>query len=535
MVRGASGPLGGYALAVSEAEVTLSRRDLDAVIFDLDGVITDTASVHQSAWKRLFDDYLRKRAVEPGESFAEFTPEDYRRYVDGKPRYDGVRAFLASRDIELPEGDPSDPPGTETVCGLGNTKNEWFLATLREEGIEVFESTVALVRNLQAAGFHTAIISASKNAGPVLEAAGLGDLFEERVDGLEQARMGFPGKPDPAVFLIAAERLGAESSRAAIVEDALAGVEAGRRGGFRLVIGVDRTGDAEGLMRSGADVVVSDLRDVSVDGPESQMGELPSALDHREEIAARLSGRLVVVFLDYDGTLSPIVDRPEMAVLPDGTRQALQRLAESCTVAIVSGRDLEDVRKRADVPGVLFAGSHGFEIVGPDGSHTEYEEARRFLPGLDEAEAALRDVLSRIDGVEVERKRYAIAVHYRRADPSAVPDVERAAREVSNERRELRFSGGKKVFELRPDIEWHKGKAVEWLMDALDLGDDAVPVYVGDDVTDEDAFRGLRGRGVGVIVLGEDQRSTAADYSLRDTDEVRAFLEKLADVVSSRA
>jgi trehalose-phosphatase len=522
-------------LAVSETKVKLSRGDLDAVIFDLDGVITDTASVHLAAWKRLFDDYLRERAEETGDRFEEFTPEDYRRYVDGKPRYDGVRAFLASRGIELPEGDPSDPPGTATVCGLGNTKNERFLATLREDGIEVFESTVTLVRDLQAAGLHTAIISASKNAGPVLEAAGLGDLFEVRVDGLEQARLRFPGKPDPSVFLIAAERLASEPSRAAIVEDALAGVEAGRKGGFRLVIGVDRTGDAEGLMKAGADVVVSDLSEVSLEESEPQMGELPSALDRGDEIESRLAGRSVVVFLDYDGTLSPIVDHPEMAVLPEGTRAALQRLAESCTVAIVSGRDLEDVRKRADVPGVLFAGSHGFEIVGPDGSLTEYEEARRFLPSLDAAEAELRDALSEIDGVEVERKRYAIAVHYRRADPSSVAEVERAARDVSGRHRELRVSGGKKVFELRPDIEWHKGKAVGWLLDALGLGDEAVPVYVGDDVTDEDAFRELRGRGVGVIVLGEDERSTAADYSLRDTDEVRTFLERLADVVSSRA
>jgi trehalose-phosphatase len=520
---------------VSGPKVKLSRRDLDAVIFDLDGVITDTASVHLAAWKRLFDDYLRKRADETGEPFVEFTPEDYRRYVDGKPRYDGVRAFLASRGIELPEGDPSDPPGAETVCGLGNTKNERFLATLREEGIEVFGSTVTLVRNLQAAGFHTAIISASKNAGPVLEAAGLGDLFEVRVDGLEQARLEFPGKPDPSVFVIAAGRLGTEPSRAAVVEDALAGVEAGRGGGFGLVIGVDRTGDAEGLLKSGADVVVSDLGEVSVDDPERQMAELPSALEGRDEIAARLAGRPAVVFLDYDGTLSPIVDRPEMAVLPEGTRSALQRLAEACTVAIVSGRDLEDVRERADLPGVLFAGSHGFEIVGPDGSHTEYEEARGFLSALEGAEAELRHALAGILGVEVERKRYAIAVHYRRANPSAVTGVERAVREVSGRYRELRVTGGKKVFELRPDIEWHKGKAVRWLLDALDLGDEAVPVYVGDDVTDEDAFRELRGRGIGVIVLGEDQRPTAADYSLRDTDEVRIFLERLADAVSSRA
>jgi trehalose 6-phosphate phosphatase len=519
---------------VSEPTVVLSRENLDAVIFDLDGVVTDTASVHQAAWKRLFDDYLEERAARTGEPFAEFTPEDYRRYVDGKPRYDGVRAFLASRGIEVPEGDPSDPPGTETVCGLGNTKNERFLTTLREDGIEVFASTVDLVKALQAAGFHTAIISASKNAGPVLEAAGLGDLFDHRVDGLEQVRMGFPGKPDPAVFLEAARRLGVDPSRAAIVEDALAGVEAGRDGGFGLVIGVDRSGDPEGLRRAGADVVVTDLREVAAPpgGTERGMRDLPSALDRGDQIAARLTGRPVAVFLDYDGTLSPIVDRPEAAVLPEATRAALVGLAQSCPVAIVSGRDLEDVRKRADVPGVLFAGSHGFEIAGPDGSHTEYEAARRFLPALDAAEEDLRRGLAGVEGVEVERKRYAIAVHYRRADPSDVPRVERVVRDAAARQEGLRASGGKKVFELRPEIEWHKGKAVMWLSDTVALGDDAVLVYVGDDVTDEDAFRELRGRGIGVIVLGEDDRITAAEYSLSDTEEVSTFLERLADLVS---
>jgi trehalose-phosphatase len=522
---------------VSEPTVVLSRQDLDAVIFDLDGVVTDTASVHEAAWKRLFDDYLEERAARTGEPFAEFTPEDYRRYVDGKPRYDGVRAFLASRGIELPEGDPADPPGTETVCGLGNTKNERFLATLREDGIEVFASTVDLVKALQAAGLYTAIISASKNAGPVLGAAGLGDLFDHRVDGLEQVRMGFPGKPDPAVFLEAARRLGVDPSRAAIVEDALAGVEAGRDGGFGLVIGVDRSGDPEGLRRAGADVVVTDLREVAASdgGTERGMRNLPSALDRGDQIAARLTGRRVAVFLDYDGTLSPIVDRPEAAVLPEATRAALVRLAQGCPVAIVSGRDLEDVRRRADVAGVLFAGSHGFEIVGPDGSHTEFEAARRFLPALDAAEEDLRRDLAGVEGVEVERKRYAIAVHYRRADPSDVPGVESVVRDAAARQEGLRASGGKKVFELRPEIEWHKGKAVMWLSDTLALGDDAVLVYVGDDVTDEDAFRELRGRGIGVIVLGEDDRTTAAEYSLSDTEEVPAFLERLEDLVSPPA
>jgi beta-phosphoglucomutase family hydrolase len=246
------------------ASLPLSR--IDAVIFDMDGVVTDTASTHAAAWTRLFDGYLGERAGGKGEPLSPFTPDDYRRFVDGKPRYDGVRDFLASRDIALPEGDPTDPPDRETVCGLGNRKDEYFLAQLREHGAQAYPGTVALVRQLAARGVGTAIISASRNLTEVLDSAGVGDLFRVEVDGLAAERLGLPGKPDPAVFLEAAKRLGVEAARVAIVEDALAGVEAGRRGGFAFVVGVDRTGHADALDSAGADVVVSDLGELELEG-----------------------------------------------------------------------------------------------------------------------------------------------------------------------------------------------------------------------------------------------------------------------------
>jgi alpha,alpha-trehalase len=241
---------------------------LDAVVFDMDGVITDTASVHAAAWKRLFDEYLEEHARRSGEPFEPFDSDaDYRRYIDGKPRYDGVRDFLASRGITLPDGDPADPPDRETVCGLGNRKNDLFLAHLRTEGAEPYPSTVELVRRLHDLGVGVAVISASQNAQEVLEAAGVGSLFDVRVDGAVADELGLPGKPDPAVFVEAARRLGSTPDRTAIVEDAIAGVEAGRRGAFALVVGVDRTGDAEALREAGADVVVSDLAELDVVGP----------------------------------------------------------------------------------------------------------------------------------------------------------------------------------------------------------------------------------------------------------------------------
>jgi alpha,alpha-trehalase len=256
---------------VSEARIVVLRREeFDAVVFDMDGVVTKTAVVHAIAWKRLFDDYMEERSQSTGEDWRPFDVEvDYRQYVDGKSRYDGVRSFLASRGIILPEGTPDDAIDVDTVCGLGNRKNGYFLEELEQHGVGVFESTVRLVRILHGVGIGTAIISASKNMALVLGVGGVGDLFSVCVDGITAAEMGLPGKPDPAVFVEAARRLGATIERTVVVEDARAGVEAGRRGSFGLVIGVDRTGDAKGLLAAGADVVVSDLADVFVDPPFS--------------------------------------------------------------------------------------------------------------------------------------------------------------------------------------------------------------------------------------------------------------------------
>ncbi|HUH08473.1 MAG TPA: HAD-IA family hydrolase [Egibacteraceae bacterium] len=234
------------------------------MIFDLDGVITDTASVHAAAWKRLFDEFLEARARTTSEKIKPYEHADYLRHIDGKPRYDGVRDFLSSRGIHLDDGDPSDLPDLQTVCGLGNRKNQHFLAHIAEHGVRAYPSSVELVRALRRAGIGTGIISSSRNATAVLDAAGAREEFDVKIDGADAAALGLPGKPDPAVFLAAAERLGVAPSRAAVVEDAISGVEAGHRGRFALVIGVDRAGQAYQLRAAGADVVVDDLGRLAV-------------------------------------------------------------------------------------------------------------------------------------------------------------------------------------------------------------------------------------------------------------------------------
>jgi beta-phosphoglucomutase family hydrolase len=231
-----------------------------ACLFDLDGVLTQTAKVHSAAWKQMFDDYLGKRARRTDEAFVPFDPiREYDQYVDGKPRYDGVRAFLASRGVELPEGDPSDTPDTETIDGLGNRKNEIVLRLIREQGVQPYEGSVRYVKAVQAAGLRRAVVSSSTNCRDVLAAAGIQDLFEEIIDGVVAEREHLQGKPAPDTFLAGARTLGVKPAEAVVFEDALAGVEAGRAGRFGFVVGVDRVGQAEALRAHGADLVVDDL------------------------------------------------------------------------------------------------------------------------------------------------------------------------------------------------------------------------------------------------------------------------------------
>ena len=245
---------------MSRSNNLITPEKFDAVLFDLDGVITATARVHAVCWKKMFDEYLQKRAKEKNEPFVPFDIEtDYKLYVDGKPRYEGVRSFLESRDIHLPYGKPNSPPDQETICDLGNRKNEMINDVIESEGVE---SSITLIRHLRSQGIKTAVVSSSANCRTVLRAAGIEDLFDARVDGEVAAQMKLTGKPAPDIFLAAAKQLGADPKRAVVVEDAISGVQAGRAGNFGLVIGVDRKGDAKALRDNGADIVVSDLEEI---------------------------------------------------------------------------------------------------------------------------------------------------------------------------------------------------------------------------------------------------------------------------------
>jgi len=255
--QGSAGPGGGAA------SIEIGPARFDAVLFDLDGVLTSTADIHAAAWKRMFDDYLERRAEQQGETFRPFDiATDYKLYVDGRPRYEGVQTFLESRGIRLPRGSPASPAGEETVCGLGNQKDQMVQAAIDAGKVRSFPGSIAFARKVRATGIHAAVVTSSRNCDAVLRAAGIDDLFEVRVDGRTIEDEGLRGKPAPDSFLKAAKRLGVEPGRSVVVEDAIAGVQSGRAGGFALVIGIDRHGDGDALRQNGADVVVNDLAEL---------------------------------------------------------------------------------------------------------------------------------------------------------------------------------------------------------------------------------------------------------------------------------
>ena len=486
-------------------------RPFDAVIFDMDGVLTRTATLHERAWKEIFDALLRTYPDQ-----RPFSSADYRAHVDGKPRYQGVADFLASRQIVLPHGDPGDGPDQPTICGLGNRKNRRLLELLAREGVEKFDDAVAALARWKRGGLRVAAVSASKNCRSVLEAAQLVRSFDAIVDGTLE----LPGKPE--LMREAARRLAVPPEDAVVLEDATAGVRAARQDGFGHVVGVARTENDRDLREAGADAVTRNVFRVRF--PR----RLPYLLDRMRELAAWRGDRPLAVFLDYDGTLAPIVGHPRDAWMPEDTRVALAELARHCPVAILSGRDRADIEQRVGIAGLFYAGNHGFDIAGR-GQHRVLPEAEAALAEVERVERELSQHLGHLAGVIIERKRYSVAVHYRLVESEAV--VAEVARAVETMRATtgLRLRAGKKVFELEPAVDWDKGRALRWLADVLEaeIRARAFVIYIGDDETDEDAFAGLAGDGAGVRV-GEPISTTLADYYIEDPAAVRGLLQQLA-------
>ncbi|OMC46527.1 trehalose-phosphatase [Mycobacterium sp. IS-1264] len=334
-----------------------------------------------------------------------------------------------------------------------------------------------------------------------------------------------------------ADGLGARPGRCVVVAHDAAGVAAGRDGGFALVIGVDPTGHRDELRRFGADAVVAGLQEVTVRTGDRRLSQLPDALQALG-LAAGLTARQPAVFFDFDGTLSDIVDDPDAARPAAGAVEALRKLAAHCPVAVLSGRDLADVTERVGLPGIWYAGSHGFELTAPDGTHHQNEAAAAAIPVLERVAGQLRDQLGSVPGVVVEHKRFGVAVHYRNAARDRVGEAAAAVR-AAGQRHALRVTTGREVIELRPDIDWDKGKTLRWVIDHLrhagpQAGANLTPIYLGDDITDEDAFDAVRHDGVPIVVRHTDDgdRATAALFALDSPARVTEFTDRLARQLS---
>lgn len=507
----------------------VTAHNIEAVIFDMDGVLTQTASLHAEAWKAMFDEYLQKK---DGDSFKPLSIEsDYKQHIDGIPRFDGVREFLDSRDIDVPEGTPHDDPAQETIYGLGMRKNELFLDLLEKEGAHVFEDTLRIIKDLKKEKVKIAVISSSRNCRKIIEQVGLSHYFDAIVDGITSEKENIEGKPAPDIFLYASKQLDVEPSQTMVVEDAISGVKAGKAGKFTLVVGLARNNEEVKLREAGADIVIQKLTHLKTnmnDLKDKQSAEaLPDALEQFNKIVEKIGSKEPVLFLDYDGTLTPIVSEPDDAILSEETKETLSNLSEVIQVAIISGRDRKDIQSRIDIENLIYAGSHGFDIKGPKGISMQYEPGKKALPQLDEIEKEMEHKLKDIKGAQVERKKYAIAVHYRNVDSKAVEKVKGFVEEAVKAYDKLRIGTGKMILEVKPDLDWNKGRALDKLMEELKLsGENHMPIFIGDDLTDEDALIAIRENGVGIIV-GSHEEKTAASYRLDDSSAVVKFLNQI--------
>lgn len=506
----------------------------DGVILDLDGVVTSTVKQHIRAWKQSLDSFLQHYANVKGSPFLPLdTEKEYKLYLDGKPRYFGVKSFLNSRKISLPYGNTDDPPGFESICALGNLKNQIYLDLIAREGAEVYTDTLEMIKLWRSMKLKIAVVSASKNCRQILSIAGISDLFDLIFDGNDAEVYNLLGKPQPDIFLQASKMLGIPINRTIIIEDSISGVIAAKNGLFSLIIGISRNGSKSLLYQNGADLVLSNLLDFHKPKMASRNSKhLPSAITKLNDLISNIKLHRSVIFFDYDGTLTPIVSRHDQAVLSDSMKRAVSDLSRKIPVAIISGRELTDVKNLVQIPDIYYAGNHGFELECPDNKKTMVADVKEYLPILERIQKHLQPLISSFPGLIIERKRFSIAVHYRLIeDDNQIGFLEDSLTDILSRFHQFKIASGKKVFELRPSVEWDKGKAVQAITNVI-FGNDpqSFSIYIGDDLTDEDAFLAINDWGAGIVVTDTD-KFTFAHYTLENTDEVLLFIRQLQPAI----
>ncbi|HZH74028.1 MAG TPA: trehalose-phosphatase [Mariniphaga sp.] len=506
---------------------------MKALIIDMSEVIVRTAAINKTAWEAIINEYFRLNKLP--QSFSE---EDYHKWFEGKPRFDRVKQFFNSYNINLHFGSQNEPADFNTICGLEKKKSKLFSHLLREGHLHVYEKAVAQIRAWKEKGIKTAIVSSDENFKKALKRSELKDLFDIKIDGHASRKMGFKEKPEADLYLEAVKELGYPPESCILFDDTVAGVQAGSKANFGLVVGVNRRQNKKQLSEGGADIVIDNFDELDLyNDPDIKLWfsqpTLPFASQY-VRIMEAVSQKTPVLFLDYDGTLTPIVQNPDDAVISEEMKNVLKDCASVFTVAAVSGRDMDDLQQKIGLNELIYAGSHGFRISGPDGLYHEHEKTREILPLLDQFEKDLQlEFNNKIKGVQFERKRYAIAIHYRNASMEDYPEIKKKVIKLLQGSESLKMDEGKKIIEVKPAIEWDKGKAVLWILEKLGLTDKNkyIPIYIGDDTTDEDAYKSLTGWGLGIQV-GPGAESSAAQYRIKNVYQVRILLKELAQSIA---
>lgn len=476
------------------------------IILDVDGVITDTRRTHYEAWKKIFDTELRSRDQ------PEFSESDYQKFVDGRPREEGISTFFTSRRITLTDAE---------IRSLAEEKNNVFLDILKSRPPQLYNDFLEAFKEWEAQNISVMAVSSSKNCRSILESVGVKQNFKCIIDGTDAQALHLKGKPSPEYFLEAARKIHLSPDDCAIVEDAIPGVKAGRNGNFSYVIGMGRFGQTSPveLYQNGADFVVPSLREV---------GKLKNILSSLQDFKARVGSREISLFIDYDGTLTNIVNDPKEALLSDSMRSLLSTCSKSFKVSVISGRDLLDVKQKVGISSIFYSGCHGLDISGPGCFHFQVEEVSAILPQLEEASLMLSTTFSNVKGILIERKQFSTALHYRMVTEISDEKVSQVVLKLISHFKNLKIKHGKKVIEILPDVQWDKSQAVDKISQILEIDPEAtVPVYIGDDITDEDVFLKYRRKGICIKVC-DDEYLHNAHYKLKGPLEVEKFLSFLA-------
>lgn len=493
---------------------------IKGIIFDMDGVVTQTATLHFDAWKAILDEFLLTRNPEENKLFTE---EDYFYYLDGMPRAEGLSNFLTARQI-IPHSNQE-----KWIKQLTNKKNKYLQKLLKNQSVDYFPDTLQFIEFLLLHRYQIALISSSKNCIPILKSAKIDRLFPIYVDGIISEQLNIPGKPEPDIFLEAAKRLKLCPQECLVIEDALSGVKAAKKGQFGTIIALDRKKKLSSqFLELQPDYILPDLSKAQQlfnkntrihRAPKSGLAVLPS-IYHLMKHCYQF-----IIFLDYDGTLTPIVEKPDQAILSTSMHHCLTSLSQEYLTVIISGRELEDLKEHINISTLFYSGNHGLEFMGPQ---SYYQIGEEFKEEIEELYYALTQKFAGISGCFIENKNFSLSVHYRLVDEKKVRLIEKQVDNALVNYPRLKKHYGKKVYEIRPNILWNKGIASNAILEKFKLNNPhLIPIYIGDDVSDEDAFDVFQTKGI-TIKVEKNPLHTKANYFLDSPLEVQSFLTQLS-------